>query len=178
MAGTGVLDLYTQTEALYDACVEALDMIPTFSPGLGGAPERSFIAQGTPVIPSQCDQLAVAAIPLAEAPTQPLEMGAGTRHQQQFRKNYVRWRIWITRCADVSEIPVPVTALDAIAQQTYADAWALWNYVWNMARAGEIFTICGGVYFDSLDPLTPSGGVYGSVLNIRAEVEGFEGVPT
>lgn len=177
MAGTGPLDLYTETEALYDACIEALDMIPTFSPGLGGAPERSFITQGNPSFP-RCDQLAVAAIPLAEAPTQPLEMGAGTRHQQSFRKNYVRWRIWVTRCAEITEVPVTPAVNTAMAEQCYADGWALWNYLWNMARSGELFTLCSGVYFDSLDPLTPSGGVYGNVLNIRAEVEGFEGTPT
>ena len=177
MAGTGVLDLYTETQELFDAAVEALNMIPTFSPGLRGAPERSFIGQGTPALDC-CDQLVVSAIPIREAPTNPLNMGAGTRHQQQFRKNYIGWKVWITRCAEITEIPVPVSVLEDIAAQTYADAWALWNYLWNMARAGEIFSLCGGVYFDSIDPLTPSGGCYGSVLNIRAELEGFEGTPT
>jgi hypothetical protein len=176
MAGTGVLDLYTSTEELFDAAVSALDEIPTFAPGLGGAPERSFIGHGTPTIP-RCDQLVVSAIPVREAPTQPLELGAGTRHQQDFRKNYVGWKIWITRCGDLSDVPQPTTEAQAVAQQVYADGWALWNYLWNMARAGTLFSLCGGVYFDSLDPLTPSGGVWGNVLSIRAELEGFEGTP-
>lgn len=177
MAGTGPLDLYTETEALFDACVAALDEIPTFSPGLGGAPERSFIAQGQVVLDC-CDTLAVAAIPIREAPTRPLELGAGTRHQQQFRKNYIGWLITIARCADIPEIPMPVENQQAIAQQTYADAWALWNYLWNMARAGQLFSLCSGVYFDSLTPLTPQGGCYGSQLSIRAELQGFEGTPS
>lgn len=177
MAGTGVLDLYAETQALFAASVEALDMIPTFSPGLGGAPERAFISQGTPALDC-CDQLAVSAIPIREAPTQPLELGAGTRHKQDFRKNYIGWKVWITRCAEITDIPMPVEAQEAISEQTYADAWALWNYLWNMVRAGELFSLCDGVYFDSLDPLTPSGGCYGSVLTIRAELQGFEGTPT
>ena len=177
MAGTNVLDLYTDTDLLLAASIEALDMIPSVSPGLGGAPERAFVVMGQPALDC-CDQLTVQALPITEAPTEPLNMGAGTRHQQQFRKNYVGWRVTVTRCAEITEIPMPVSAQQAIAEQCYADAWALWNYLWNMARAGEIFSICGGVYFDSLNPLTPSGGCYGSVLTIRAELEGFEGTPT
>jgi hypothetical protein len=176
-----VLDLYTETEALLAAAIEALDEIPTFSPGLGGAPERSFVVMGTPALDC-CDQLTVQSMPLTEAPTEPLNLGAGTRHKQDFRKNYVGWRITTTRCADMSSMnnnqPLSVEAQQAVAEQCYADAWALWNYLWNMARAGEIFSICNGVYFDSLNPLTPSGGCYGSVLTIRAELAGFEGTPS
>jgi len=177
MAGTNPLDLYAQSQEILDACIEALDTIPSFSPGLGGAPERAFVVMGTPALDC-CDQLTVQAMPINEAPTEPLNMGAGTRHQQSFRKNYIGWRVTIVRCAEIKTIPMPVAAQEEIAEQCYADAWALWNYLWNMARAGEIFTICGGVYFDSLNPLTPSGGCYGSVLTIRAELEGFEGTPT
>ena len=177
MAGVGVTDLYDQTVELFDACVFALDMIPAQSPGLGGAPERSFICTATPALDC-CDQLAVAGNSIREAPTVPLEMGAGTRHQQQFRKNYVAFTVWITRCNSSSEIPYPHEAYTTDSEQAQADAWALWNYLWNMCRSGELFTICGGVYFDSLNPLTPQGGCYGSVLNIRGELEGFEGTPT
>ena len=177
MAGFGPPDLYQQSQEILDACIEALDSIPTFSPGLGGAPERAFVSQGTPALDC-CDQLAVTASPIREAPTQPLEMGAGTRHQQQFRKNYVSWQITITRCSEIREIPMPVAAQEAVSEQCSADAWALWNYLWNLTRAGELFTICGGVYFDSMNALTPSGGCYGWVLNIRAELEGYEGTPT
>ena len=47
-------------------------------------------------------------------------------------------------------------ALEAVAEQTNADAWALWNYLWNLCRSGDLFSICGGVFFDRLAPLTPS----------------------
>jgi hypothetical protein len=178
MAGTGPLDLYTQTAALLQASIEALDMIPSFSPGLGGAPERAFIANGTPALDC-CPMLAVASAPIREAPTQPLEMGAGTRHQQEFRKNYAGWTVWIIRCGPTADIIPTAEEMNDISAQTYADSWALWNYLWNRARdrSDPLFTICGGVYFDTIAPITPAGGCYGWSLQIRAELEGFEGVP-
>ena len=173
MAGVGLSDLYDQCVELLDAAVDALDTIPSLAPGLLGAPERAFVSAGTPALDC-CNQLTVNAAPIVEAPTAPLEMGAGTRHQQQFRKNYVGFQITITRCADIVDMPPSVAVLQAVAEQTDADAWALWNYLWNLARSGGIFTICGGVYFDRLAPLTSSGGCVGWVLSMRAEMEGYE----
>jgi hypothetical protein len=173
MAGVGPADLYDQCVELLNASIAALDTIPSLAPGLLGAPERAFVSAGTPALDC-CNQITVNAAPIAEAPTQPLEMGAGTRHQQQFRKNYVGFNVTITRCGDWTDLPPPVGPLQAVAEQTNADAWALWNYLWNLARSGGIFTICGGVYFDRLAPLTPSGGCSGWVLSMRAEMEGYE----
>ena len=180
MAGTGPADLTTQCEAVLDAAIDALDTIPSLVPGLLGAPERAFICSGTPALDC-CNQLTVNAAPIAEAPTQPLEMGAGTRHQQGFRKNYVGFAITITRCgpagADPSGNPPSAASQQAVAEQTNADAWALWNYLWNSERSGALFTICGGVFNDRLAPLTPSGGCYGWVFSFRGEVQGYEAAP-
>lgn len=173
MAGTGPADLYDQCVELLQASVDALDTIPSLVPGLLGAPERAFVSAGTPALDC-CNQLTVSAAPIAEAPAEPLGMGAGTRHQQQFRKNYVGFTITITRCGDWTDLPPPAAQLQAIAEQTNADAWALWNYLWNLCRSGDLFSICGGVYFDRLAPLTPSGGCSGWVLSMRAELEGYE----
>lgn len=177
MAGTGPLDLFTQTEALLEASIAALDEIPSFSPALVGAPERTFISNGQPAF--DCDFLAVASAPTREAPTQPLEMGASTRHQQFFWKYYVGWTIWIVRCFGTADVIPTPSELTAISEQTYADMWALWNYLHNMAanRSDPLFTICGGVYFDTIAPITPQGGMYGWQFSLRAEMEGFPGVP-
>ena len=173
MAGVGPADLYDQTLQVLDASIAALDTIPILSPGLLGAPERAFICSGSPAFDC-CNQLAVNAAPIAEAPTRPLEMGAGTRHQQQFRKNYVGFAITITRCTTwMEDIPTPEQQM-AVAEQTYADAWALWNYLWNEERSGELFTICGGVFNDRMTPITPSGGCTGWVFSFRAEIQGYE----
>jgi hypothetical protein len=176
VAGAGPADLFSQCVELLDASVDALDTIPSLAPGLLGAPERAFVSAGTPALDC-CDQLTVNAAPVAEAPTRPLEMGAGTRHQQGFRKNYVGFNITVTRCANLNEVPPPVGVLQDVAEQTDADAWALWNYLWNLARSGGIFSLCSGVYFDRLAPLTPSGGCSGWVLSMRAELEGYEASP-
>jgi hypothetical protein len=179
MAGTGPLDLYDITEELLLASVEALDMIPNFSPGLGGAPERAFISNGTPSFDC-CPMLAVSSAPIRQAPTAPLDMGAGTRHQQDFWKNYAGWNIWIIRCGPTADVIPTPEELNAISEQTYTDAWALWNYLPNRAadRSDPLFSICGGVFFDTIAPVTPAGNCYGWLMNIRAEVEGFTGVPT
>lgn len=175
MAGTGPADLFTQCEAVLEAAIDALDTIPSLAPGLLGAPERAFVCSGTPALDC-CNQLTVNAAPIGEAPTQPLEMGAGTRHQQGFRKNYVGFSITITRCGPAEPAP-PAEDQQAVAEQTCADAWALWNYLWNEERTGALFTICGGVFNDRLAPITPSGGCYGWVFSFRAEVQGYEAAP-
>jgi hypothetical protein len=169
----GPTDLYTQAQELLAASIDALDTIPISDPGLGGAPDRAFVAHAQPPLDC-CDQLAVWFASITEAPTPPLELGAGQRHQWNFRRNYVAFRVAITRCMSSDQIPYPIDAYQADSEQAYADAWALWNYTWNLTTTGELFTICGGVYYDSLSPLTPSGGCYGSILNIRAEVLGYQ----
>lgn len=173
MAGTGPSDLYDQCVLVLDAAIDALDTIPTLSPGLLGAPERAFVCNGQPAFDC-CPQLTVNAAPIAEAPTRPLEMGAGSRHQQQFRKNYVGFTITIIRCTDFVNIPPSGEEQQLVAEQTYADAWALWNYLWNSERSGRLFTICGGVFNDRLAPLTPSGNCTGWLFSFRGEVEGYE----
>ncbi len=173
MAGTGPADLFAISLQVLDASVDALNTIPDLSPGLLGAPERAFVGSGTPALDC-CNQLTVNAAPIAEAPTRPLEMGAGTRHQQQFRKNYVGFAITISRCQNYTDYPPTPDQQQAVAEQTYADAWALWNYLWNEERSGALFTICGGVFNDRIAPMTPSGGCSGWVFSFRAEVEGYE----
>lgn len=176
MAGVGPADLHDQCVELLNASIDALDTIPSLAPGLLGAPERAFVSAGTPALDC-CNQLTVNAAPIAEAPAQPLAMGAGTRHQQQFRKNYVGFTVTVTRCGEWSDLPPSEAELEVVSEQTNADAWALWNYLWNLCRSGDLFSICSGVYFDRLAPLTPSGMCSGWVLSMRAELEGYESSP-
>ena len=173
MAGTGPGDLTDQCNAVLEAAIDALDTIPSLVPGLLGAPERAFVCAGTPALDC-CNQLTVNANPISEFPTSPLELGAGTRHKQQFRQNSVGFQITITRCAVGVEIPPTMEHQEEVAQQTNADAWALWNYLWNEERSGALFSICNGVFNDRLAPLTPSGNCYGWVFSFRATVEGYE----
>ena len=174
MPGTGPGDLQTLMEELLQASIDALDTIPTFDPALGGAPDRTYVNAGQPAFDC-CDQLTVNAGRITEAPTEP-GLRAGTKHRLDYRINHVAAQISITRCLDnpPADLPPSPTALQALAEQTNADAWALWNHLWNLARSGDLVTICDEVFFDALTPVQPSGGCAGWVLSLRAELEGYE----
>ena len=174
MAGTGPGDLQTLMQELLDASIEALDTIPTFDPGLGGAPDRTYVNAGQPAFDC-CDQLTVNAWIIRTAPTE-VGLDVGTQHRLGYRINHVGAQISITRCLDENSLTVPpqATSLQALAEQTNADAWALWNHLWNLARSGDLVSICDEMFFDALTPVQPSGGCAGWVLNLRAQLEGYE----
>ena len=176
-------DLHQLAEEVLAASVEALDTIPTFSPGLAGAPERSFVSGGRPAFDNCCGdtptsvggQLTVNAqfiLPKQVGPTL-----TGTDARIQVRVNLVTFSVTIVRCVpttdDQGEAP-PVEWLEDASAQTDADAWALWNHLWNMVRAGALLSICQEVFFDGMRALDPSGGCGGWVLSLRAELGGYE----
>jgi hypothetical protein len=163
-------DLHTFLLAVLAASQAALDEIPTFAPGLSGAPERTYVSAGTPVLDC-CGQLTVNGSTIREGATEPLGLGAGTRHKQNFRINHVGVNIYVTRCAELGDPPPPVEALQAVAEQTNADAWALWNYLF---RRADLVALCDELFMDALTPLQPSGGCFGWLLTMRAQLAGYE----
>jgi hypothetical protein len=166
-------DLQTLCLDVLTAAEQALDTIPGFAPGLEGAPARTFVSAGQPALDC-CNQLSVNAATIREGATAPGGLGAGTRHRMNFRLNHVGINVWITRCLDTDQLPPPVTALTALAEQVNADGWALWNHLWNLARSGDLVSLCDEVFFDALTPLQPSGGCSGWLLNLRVELHGYE----
>jgi len=169
-----VTDLQTLCDAVLDASVLALDTIPGFAPELEGAPARTFITAGQPSF--DCNQLTVNAATTREAATDPLGLGAGTRHRLAMRKNLVGIQVWITRCLNSSDAIPTVAQQSALAEQVNADGWALWNYLWNVNRTGSsdpIVSLCDEWYMDAMTPLQPSGGYSGWLLSIRAELAGY-----
>lgn len=169
---TGPRDLFTLAGGFLDACVEALDTIPTFAPGLGGAPARSFVSPGQPAFDC-CDQLTVHVAAVNElSPT-----AYGEKARIGHRTNMVTLVATSTRCipviSDSGNIP-SVTDMEAAAEQIDADGWALWNHVWNLIRADLLFTLCGQIYWDGLRSINPQGGCGGWVLQLRVELDGYE----
>ena len=167
-------DLQSLCGAVLDAATAALDTIPGFAPELEGAPGRTYISDGQPAL--ACGQLTVNAYTIREAATEPLGLGAGTRHKQDFRKNLVGVQVWVSRCRDTNAPPSP-SGVEAVSAQVNADAWALWNYLWNINRQGStdpLVTICDEFYMDSLTPLQPSGTQAGWVLQLRVELAGYD----
>jgi len=171
MAGTGPGDLFDLAEVLLDAATEALDTIPTYEPGLAGAPARSFVTYGTPALDC-CNQLTVHVAAVAEDPLSPSGPASGQRARFDARKNSVTLVLTVTRCVP-TEIPPPVDEVEAASRQTLADAWALWNNLWNQIRAGDLLTLCSDSRPD-LRPLQPSGGCAGWVMAYRVWLEGYE----
>lgn len=168
-------DLHTLCDAVLAAATAALDTIPGFAPGLEGAPARTFVTDGQPTLNCCPGQLTVNASSIREGATAPLGLGAGTRHRQGFRINHVGMQVWIARCrpTDVPQMPADMTAH---AAQHNADAWALWNYMWNVNRAGSadpLVTLCNELFMDALTPLQPSGSCSGWTLSMRIELAGY-----
>lgn len=169
MAGTGPGDLFTQAQALLAASVQALNTIPILSPGLGGAPERAYVAPGLPALDC-CPQLTVDVRGVSE--DGPPFTGSGQKPRYGARKNQVLLVVTVVRCYP-TEIPPDPTEMQATAEQVDADGWALWNYLYNLVRSGDLFRLCADTR-PELRQLAPSGGCSGWTFSIRVEVEGYE----
>jgi hypothetical protein len=172
MAGSGPLDLQALCEEYLAACVEALDTVPTFAPGLGGSPERSFVSPGLPAFDC-CDQLTVHSAAVSDSQTGPA-IGIG-RTASAMKVPLVSLVASSTRCLPVgnSEPPAPLE-LQQSAEQLNADGWALVNHVYNLIRADLLFTLCGEVFWDGLRSINPQGGCGGWTLTLRVQQDGYE----
>jgi hypothetical protein len=171
MAGTGPEDLFALAQEFLDACIEALDTIPTFAPGLGGAPERSFVSPGLPAFDC-CDQLTVHVSGVTDGPNSPANFSG--RSASSMKVNTVGLVATATRCLPSEGEPPSAVDLSASAEQVDADGWALWNHIYNLIRADQLFTLCGEVFWDGLRSINPQGGCGGFTLNLRVELEGYE----
>lgn len=171
MAGTGPGDLHALAEEYLAAVVEALDLIPDYEPTLDGAPERSFVAPGSPAFDC-CPQLTVHVSPLSEG-----SMAAPSPKASDFRINRVSLVATAIRClplADTNGNPPSAAEQHAAAEQINADKWAMWNHVWNLIRAGTLFERCNDVIWNGLSPITPQGGCGGSTLTVTVALDGYE----
>lgn len=174
----GPSDLQSLLQEFLDACEASLDTIPVFEPGLGGAPARSFISPGQPTYDCACfdsqddaGQLTVHCLGVDSDPIEPLK-----NHQ---RLNIVRLQATILRCVPaMSEDGGPYDPDDAqaAAEQVNADGWALWNHIFNLISAEQLFTLCSKIIWDGLRSITPAGGCGGYTLNLRVEFGGYDEV--
>jgi len=174
MAGTGPEDLQALCTELLDACIDSLDTIPDFAAALAGAPDRSFVSPGLPALDC-CDQLTVHVPAVLDTPLFPGGLAEGKKCAA--RKTLIGLQVTITRCIPVmgegEEWPTAAD-MEASAAQLNADAWALWNHLYNLVCADQLFTLCGEVFWDGLRSIAPSGGCGGWVLNLRVTLDGYE----
>ena len=170
--GTGPEDLQALAQEFLDACVEALNSIPLFAPGLGGAPERSFVSPGQSA-DDCCPQLTVWAQQVGESPNSPGSFRGRSASDGQI--NVIQLIARIIRCVDTGtdgRIPDPAD-LQTSAEQINADGRALWNHLYNMVRADQLFMLCGEVFWDGMRSIVPSGGCGGWTLALRVEIDGY-----
>lgn len=175
-------DLKMIADEILDAAVEALDTIPVSAPGLEGAPGRAFVSPGEGSIDC-CDdgQLSVYVSAISDAPLAP---GLKQGRLEAGKKIHVAVTLIIARCipdnrglmVEIADPPL-TTDLEAVAAQTYADIWALENCLYGMWRSGELFTLCGEVFFEGARPFM-EGGCAGWRLTIRFTLDGYECVPS
>jgi hypothetical protein len=180
--GTGPGDLYAVAQMILTASAEALDNIPLSDPGLEGAPDRAFVSPGAPAIDCcNVGQLTVHYETVSDAPLAP---GNAQGRLIAGKKIQVGAVIIIARCVttgdqrlmDIDTLPDPVD-MEAAAEQSDADIWALENCLYGLWRSGDLFTLCGEVFFEGARSFF-EGGCAGWRLNIRFSLDGYECVPS
>lgn len=165
----GPEDLQALAQEFLDACVEALDTIPSFAPGLGGAPARSYIAPALPAFDC-CPQLTVHVAGVVPSPASPgTSTGTSARSALVTVAGLVAT---IIRCVQAGE-GVETETMTEEAAQINADGWALWNHILGLIRAGDLFSQCGEVFWDGLRPVPAQGGCAGYTLNLRVLINGY-----
>lgn len=174
MAGPG--DLHAVAQELLDAASEALDAIPDLlDDTYAGAPERQFVSPGLPVIDC-CELLATWVDPIAVAARSPQVLAADL---QVTRPTF---NLIVTRCIPMGRmegseyIPPTAAQLTAAAAQTDADAWAIWNHIWNLLQAEPdalIFSKCFDLIWNAASAQVPSGGCAGWRFSFTAGLDGY-----
>lgn len=181
MAGTDATDLYAMADEFLQAGISALDTLIAL--GFDGAPERSFVSPGEPAADC-CPQLTVHTISVDEAPTEPTGPGglAAGRRASYHRINQPSFAMTLFRCVPVPEqsltkiVPPSVADETTAAQQINADGWALWNHLYNLVRAQELWSKCQGIFPGPLRALPQQGGCGGWLLIYRMRLDGYEEV--
>lgn len=175
-------DMHQLAALLLDSCAEALDTVQAFDANLAGAPTRRFVSPGQPVFDfagTNCtDQLAVHVPLIQAADTSPGGLASGKRTLFGM-VNHVVMVVTITRCipdgfdAMGNYRPPSMTDLQAAARQLNADAWALWNHLFNLQSSGLLRSLCDEVFLDGVSALVPSGGAAGWTFQVRMSLDGY-----
>lgn len=180
----GPTDLYAAAQEVLEAAAAALDTIPLADPTLDGAPARQFVSPSFG--PIECcpggGQLSVHVDLTQDAPVAAgLKMG----RLQAGKITHVVFAIAIARCVidnrrgTTAGLEEPLRPEDqaATSQQTDADVWALVNVIYGLWQSGDLFTLCGEVFFEGARPIPQSGGCAGWTVLVRASLDGYPVTP-
>lgn len=179
MAGVGPEDLYEMAGEFLQAGVQSLDTLIAY--GLDGAPTRAFVSPGEPAADC-CPQLTVHTVGIEEAPTEPTGPGgmATGRRATYGRINQPSFILTLFRCVPVPDqqltkfVPPSEAEGEAAARQLNADAWALWNHLYNLVREKALWSKCQGIFPGPMRALPQQGGCGGWILGYRVRLDGYE----
>jgi hypothetical protein len=178
----GPPDLQALALELLAADEDALNTIPVLAPGLEGAPERAFVSPGIPSFDC-CPQLTVHVRDIGDMDVSPGGLNAGKRNVTG-KKIYVRLVTTIIRCVPDSRTgqiltTMPLTSdLEAAAEQTNADAWALYNHIFSMWRSGDFLSLCSNLVFEGAQSVGEQGKCAGWTMTLRAALDGYDDLET
>lgn len=173
--GTDPFDLQDLCEQFLSAVLESLNSIPDFDASYLGAPDRYFVSVGPPAFDC-CDLATVHVSELSEGAAAPIQPKASIA-----RINHVTLVATFTRCVptlDSNGEPPSASDLWDSSRQLNADKWAVWNHIYNMINAGDLFDKCCDVIWGSLLTVQPSGGCAGSTLSVTVCFDGYEEIPS
>lgn len=175
MASVGPGDLYELADDLLDACTESLDTIPTFAglEDLLGAPALRYVSPGAPY-PDCCDDgmLAVHVNNITDRFARQNDAGAP-------KLNVPNLIVTLLRCTQIVNEQGELESVDVMqghSRQLYADAWALWNHIYNLIEVDQFLTRCGRVVFQSMQSLQTEGGCGGWQLSFLVQLDGYSEV--
>lgn len=168
---------------LYDDAVALLAVVTgALTTTSGGTIARAYVSHGSPAF--DCEQVTVHTGLLGDAATSPLgpALSQGFRRETQGAVELAGYVITIIRCypvIDDSDPAAPSAAtIEAVAAVTLEDLWVTWNTVKQAWRARTIFASDDGKYarelvFDGAVPISPSGGLAGWQIALRAQEPGY-----
>jgi len=172
VAGSGSSDLYAAAQEFLVGCWNALADTPD------GSPSCYYISPGPPAW-DMCPCLIVHASGPQQADTFPLvpALAPGHRPNVQGLVNLVTLTATILRCiptvGENGELPDP-TDVEAAAQQTYADLWAVHNHIVRGKRNGTIFPPdTREMLVDPAVSVVTQGGCGGWQYTIRVQLDGY-----
>lgn len=159
------------------ACADALDLETD-----AGAPERVFVVAGPPAwdCPEQLT-VHVGGPQIAETAAGGATLAPGHRIVTTGTLTLVSMTATILRCvpvasADDGEITFPSPAdQQAAAAVLNADLWAIWNFLVDRKRTGQLFGPAEREFvLDPASALNPQGGVAGWQIPIRVRLDGYK----
>lgn len=167
---------------LFAMAVELLEATEAALTELGSPISRAFVSPALPALDC-CPQLTVHVGGAGEGDTSPLQppLQPGHRIPTTGNVNLVQLTITVVRCTpgpDNAGNPPPAADIEASAQESLNDLWAIWNHLRTAHRDGSLFDAPAGpggreFFFDPAFPINIAGNCCGWQIPFRVSLGGY-----